>query len=423
MESSGGEVLKRKRYIVAVESLARVKIAVLAMLALQFIGCDHRPAQLKVEQLGVPSQVGLAPKLAIDHNGSAVLSWLEKLPSSQGRLRFAVQQQNGWSAPVTAAEGPVATEEFASAFVLSPRPEEFVALWTEIKDHDHNNWTEFGYFSRSTDGGNTWSHPESLAADFSKTEHSYLSGAVLDSGVVGFTWLDGRETAKVPYPEGHYHLMAGMLYPDGHYSGEKMLDDNVCTCCPTASVSLGNDMLIGYRDRTQAEIRDMNTVRLSDKLTADGPYSVHHDGWKINACPTNGPALDGRNGKVVVAWFSSANGPLLSFSTSSDGGKQFSSPKEVSAATATVGHPAIALLADGSSILAWIESGNPESHLRVRQILNDGEFGPVVEIAHGSGFGYPSMRAQANGVLLAWMQSGDTGSSLHLARIGVDKLR
>jgi len=415
--------LKPKQLPDGIKTRAFARIAGLVILALQFIGCERKPTQLKVENLPVPASAGLAPKLSMDQNGNAVLSWLERLSSSQGRLRFAVQQQNGWSAPTTVTEGPVATEEFASAFVLSPRPQEFVALWTEIKDHDHNNWTEFGYFSRSTDGGNAWSHPEALATDFSKTEHSYLSGAVLDSGAVGFTWLDGRETAKVPYPDGHYHLMAGMLYPDGHYSGEKMLDDNVCTCCPTASVSLGNEMLIGYRDRTQAEIRDMNTVRLSDKLTAYGPYSVHHDGWKINACPTNGPALDVRNGKVVVAWFSAANGPLLSFSTSTDGGKDFTSAKEVSAATATVGHPAIALLADGSSILAWIESGNPESHLRARQILNDGQFGPVVEIAHGSGFGYPSMRAQGNTVLLAWMQAADTGSSLHLARIGADNLR
>jgi hypothetical protein len=387
------------------------------LLALLVVGCDRRSTGLVVRQLAPPSNTGSAPKLEINQDGNAVLSWLEKTSDQDGKLRFSMQSSSGWSAPITAAEGALSTADFASAFVLSPRPEEFVAFWTEIKDHDPNAWTEFGYVSRSTDGGQIWSHPQPLASDFSKTEHSYLSGSVLDGGTVGVAWLDGRETAKIPYPKGHYHLMAALLYPDGRYSGEKMLDDNVCTCCPTAAVSLGNKMLIAYRDRTQDEIRDMNTIQITDTLNIEGPYSVHHDGWHINACPTNGPALAVRKGKVVVAWFTAANGPHLLVETSSDGGKQFTSPKDVSASTATLGHPAIAILPDQSSILAWIDSGAPESKLLVRRLLSNGEFGPTVEIARGSGFGYPSMRAQGNSALIAWMQSTNADSMLHLARI------
>ena len=390
-----------------------------AILILSCVGCE-RNRKLIVQQLTPPATTGLAPKLTIDHGGNAVLSWLEKLPESQGRLRFAVQDQGGWTSPLTATEGSLSTEEFASAFVLSPRPQQFVAFWTQIKDHNHDSWSEFGYFSHSADDGKTWSHAESLATDFSKTEHSYLSAAVLNSGAVGVTWLDGRETAKIPYPAGHYHLMAGVLDPDGHYSGEKMLDDNVCTCCPTSSVSLGDQMLIGYRDRTQDEIRDMNTMRVGEKLQIDGPYTVHHDGWRINACPTNGPALAVRGNKLVVAWFTDANGPRLFVASSHDGGKQFSEPKEVSGTARTVGHPSIALLPDGSAILVWIESGNPESRLLAQEVRSNGSLGSTVEIAHGSGFGYPSMQAQGDSVLLTWMQSGKTEPSLHLARIGLD---
>jgi hypothetical protein len=400
----------------------RVGICLLAF-SLFLAGCERRRTHLIVEQLTPPSSIGLAPRLTTDPKGNAVLSWLEKVSDSDGRLRFSVQEGAGWSAPVTVIEGPVSTEELASAFVLSPGPQTLVAFWTEIRDHDYKAWTEFGYFSRSTDGGKTWSHPEALASDFSKTEHSYLSGALLDGGAVGVTWLDGRETVKIPYPAGHYHLMAGVLYSDGHYSGEKMLDDNVCTCCPTASVSLGNQMLIGYRDRTPDEIRDMNTIRFSEKLVIDGPYPVHHDGWRINACPTNGPALDVRDGKVVAAWFTAANGPRLLAATSPDGGKQFTAPQEVSGTGRALGHPTIALLQGGSSILGWIESGNPESRLLARELRNDGDLGPTVEIAHGSGFGYPSMRAQGNGALLTWMQAGQTGATVHLARIGSGRLQ
>ena len=390
---------------------------------LSLTGCERRPAGLVVRQVTPPSATGWAPRLEISPSGSVILSWLEKTSGTDGRLRFSVEDGGGWSAPITATEGSLLIEDFASAFVLSPRPQEFVALWTGVKDRDPGAWTEFGYLSRSTDNGKTWSRVLPLASDFSKTEHSYLSGAVLDGGVVGVAWLDGRETAKTPYPKGHYYLMAGLLYPDGRYSGEKLLDDNVCTCCPTAAVSLGSEMLIGYRDRTQDEIRDMQTVRLGEALNMDGPYSVHHDGWHINACPTNGPALDERNGKVVIAWFTAANAPDLLVATSTDGGMQFTSPLTVSAAAATLGHPAVAMLGNGSSILAWIESGQPESKLLVRELRANGKFGPTAEIARGSGFGYPSMRAVGDHVLIAWMQASQTGSMLHVAQIGPEKLQ
>jgi hypothetical protein len=395
-------------------------VTLLVILVLFCSACERRQATLIVQQLTPPSLTGRAPKLTIDKNENVVFSWLEKTSDSAGQLRFAVQQNNSWTTPAKVTQGPLSTEEFASAFVLSPSAQQFVAFWTEIKDHNHASWTELGYLSRSTDNGKTWSQPVPLATDFSKTEHSYLSGSVLDSGTVGVTWLDGRDTAN--NPAGHYHLMAAMLYPDGHYSGEKLLDDNVCTCCPTAAISLSDKMLIAYRDRTQDEIRDISTMQLSENLSMDGPYPIHHDGWQINACPTNGPTLGARNANVTAAWFTGAEGPHLFVASSKDGGKHFSPPEQVSTTDSTVGHPSIAVLPDGSSILAWIESGNPESRLLALQVRNDGHLGPVVEIAHGSHFGYPAMRAQGNSALLAWMQGGKTDSSLHLARLELSKL-
>lgn len=394
----------------------------LIVIVLSLVGCERQPTSLMVEAVQPPSATGSAPKLSTNPEGGLVLSWLEKTGAQEGNLQFSFWSPAGWSVPVTAARGELATGEFATAFVLNPHPREFVAFWTEIKDANPARYTEYAYLSRSADDGKTWSHAVPLASDNSKTEHSFLSGSVLKNGAVGVTWLDGRETEKKPYPDGHYHLMTAMLREDGQFSGEKLVDDNVCTCCPTATAAIGDTLLIGYRDRTQDEIRDMNTVTVTESLQVGNPFPVHHDNWRINACPTNGPALDVRDGETAVAWFTSAQEPLLYYASSNDGGKNFTVPEEISR-NKTIGHPAISILKDGSTVVAWIENHDSVSHLLARQITKDGQPGPVVEVAQGPGFGFPSMRAQGPDAVITWMQKDPGQPSLHLARLKVSSNR
>ena len=53
-----------------------------------------------------------------------------------------------------------------------------------------------------------------------------------------------------------------------------------------------------YRDRTEAEIRDIAIVRLVDGIWSD-PALVSADGWEIAGCPVNGPAIDSAGGRPV----------------------------------------------------------------------------------------------------------------------------
>src|SRR5690606_29255241 len=68
------------------------------------------------------------------------------------------------------------------------------------------------------------------------------------------------------------------------------VDPSVCDCCGTDVAMTARGPLLVYRDRTADEIRDVYAVRLDDGAWGE-PHAVHGDGWKIAACPVNGPAV------------------------------------------------------------------------------------------------------------------------------------
>lgn len=53
------------------------------------------------------------------------------------------------------------------------------------------------------------------------------------------------------------------------------------------------------------EIRDISVIRLKDGKWSQ-PRWVAQDGWRINGCPVNGPAVAASDRHVAVAWFTGA---------------------------------------------------------------------------------------------------------------------
>ena len=376
------------------------RVALLCFCCLFLAGCRNGSG-LRVVTIAPPSAKGKVPKLNSTRDAKLAMSWVEDHDGVKS-LNFSIFDGSRWSPPQTAKTGTIADEEFASPFILQSGDRNFTAFWSEVKNTQP--WTEFAYYARSDDGGKNWSPPASLHSDRAPVEHSFMSGAVLNDGSVRVTWLDGRQTEKVPYPSGHYYLMTASFSPDGQYSGEMEVDDNVCTCCPTSVAASGDTALIGYRERTLDERRDMNVIRIANGKPT-GPFNVHYDGWHINACPVNGPAVGASGPKVAVAWFTAFDGKQhIRTAFSRDAGEHFGEPIEV--ATGGEGHPALALLTDGSAVVAWIELANGKSALKARIVRADRSTTPPIIIASDASFGFPSMRSTADGALLAWSQEG-----------------
>lgn len=267
-------------------------------------------------------------------------------------------------------------------------------LWAQWfqRSSDPHGWSYSGWFARSVDGGDTWSTPAPLGQEF-------VSLAPLSGGRIMAVWLEsvGEPSAKGQSKEPETYapqmrLAAGLLEPDGSTSKQWVLDGDVCTCCQTSLAVLpGDRLLVTYRGRAPGEIRD-NKVATFDGAEWSEPFLLHPDGWVIPGCPVNGPAADARGDVVAVAWFTAAGGVTrVQAKFSVDGARTFGGPIAIGLGR-PLGRLDIAMLADGSALVSWLEAGGEGDNagLYVRRIFQDGSSSVAQLVA-------PASAARASG--------------------------
>jgi hypothetical protein len=264
----------------------------------------------------------------------------------------------------------------------------------------------------SADAGRTWSAPMSPHDDGTPTEHGFVS--LLPAGAaVRAVWLDGRNTAG-----GHQHsgdaggamtLRSALIGPEALKQGPDVeLDGRVCDCCQTDAARTREGPVVVYRDRSDGEVRDIALVRLTPAGWSS-PVHVASDGWQVDACPVNGPAVDARGDTVVVAWFTAPDRPRVRLAFSADGGRTFSRPIEV-ATGGLAGRVDVVLLPDGRAAVSWLAETNGSAEIRVQPFTLDGPAGIATvvsrsEVARSSGF--PQMVLADGALIFAWTRSGE----------------
>ncbi|MDZ7630184.1 MAG: hypothetical protein U5K74_02200 [Gemmatimonadaceae bacterium] len=136
-----------------------------------------------------------------------------------------------------------------------------------------------------------------------------------------------------------------------------------------------------YRDRGDTEQRDISVQRLVDGgWTA--PRPLHDDGWIIDACPVNGPALSASGDRVAAVWFTGARDTAkvqLVFST--DAGATFGAPVRIDGG-APAGRVDVELLDGGDALVTWIErTGRDSAEVRARIVRS--RWSTAEAAAHG----------------------------------------
>jgi hypothetical protein len=239
----------------------------------------------------------------------------------------------------------------------------------------------------------------------------------LAAGGVGMVWLDGRETVS---PSGAMTLRAAQFASDGTIRGEIVIDKRVCDCCPTSSAVTAEGPIVAFRDRSADEIRDVAVTRFVDGRWS-APVLVHRDGWKINGCPVNGPAISARGADVAVAWFTVQQGKGRAFAAfSSDNGRTFGAPIRVDDGVA-IGRVQISVLKDRSAAVSWIESKDPGSFLNVRRITRDGTRSPAAFVAEGLASTHPKMTYARDELLFAWVEFTRGSTRVRTARASMSQ--
>lgn len=219
---------------------------------------------------------------------------------------------------------------------------------------------------RSEDEGRTWSAPITPHDDRTPTEHGFVSMVPMGGDRVLLAWLDGRNTlppAPAAEHDAHGAASGGHAHAEGPMSlrsaeigrdfvlrHEQEVDARVCSCCPTDLVRVANEALLVYRDRSEDEIRDVHAARYRDgRWRLEG--AVRTDGWRIEACPVNGPALAARGGAVVSAWPTMASGNLeLKIARLGDARPAF----VLEAGDGVLGRPDLAPWGDAHWLATWL---------------------------------------------------------------------
>lgn len=353
-------------------------------------------APFKIEAMKSPAgESAEGPQLTVEGD-RVILSWMESLTGA-GVVKFSERTATGWTPSQVVASSPALMVNPADVpMVLALPNNDLVAAWLQ------ENGSEEMYDLRLTwskDGGKTWSRPTSAHQDGTRTQHGFPAMFPLAAGV-GMVWLDGRETVS---PSGAMTLRAAQFAPDGAIRSDVVIDKRVCDCCPTSAAMTAEGPIVAYRDRSADEIRDIAVSRFVDGRWS-APVLVHRDGWKINGCPVNGPAISARGAAVAVAWFTVQQGTGRAFAAfSSDNGRTFGAPIRVDDGVA-IGRLQVSLLKDRSAAVSWIESKDPGSFFNVRRIARDGSRSPAAFIAEGLASTHPKMVYARDELLLSWVE-------------------
>ena len=371
-------------------------------------GTDGTPSEATVEKIPPPTGSESGQPFLFARGDTAWLSWVEPVDSVRHALRYASLSDSGWSSAATVARGSDWFVNWADVPSVRPLPGGRMAGHF-LKSSGPSVYAYDVQIIQSKEG-KTWTSPVTPHTDGTPTEHGFVSLLPHGPDHLMAVWLDGRKMAS---GDGPMTLRSGILDASGTVVRTTELDGQTCECCPTTAVQTGSGVLVAYRDRTDAEIRNIAVVR-HDGTRWSAPTRVHDDGWKINGCPVNGPALDANGNRVVAAWFTGADAaPRVQVAFSEDGGQTFGSPVTVQTG-APQGYVDVALLADGSAAVSWKDNTADGAALRARRMQTHGSAGPVQTIAAplpAGRSGMPRMVRRGSTLLFAWTEANPDGTA------------
>jgi hypothetical protein len=311
---------------------------------------------------------------------------------------------------------------------------EVTVLWTARGDSTSIK------IARSADGGRTFTSPSALQAAEAIGDRGWPALTVAGDGVAHAIWLDHRELAASRAAAGAHaaHRTPGahdgvamaqksaLFYAalGGNAPSEVRVTGGVCYCCKTALVAgPGGRLVAAWRHVYPGNFRDIALSTSTDGgRTFSAPIRVNEDGWSINGCPDDGPALAaGPDGTFHLIWPTVLDGPepqgALFYASTTDGAS-LTRPVRI----ATLGgskpmHPQVAVDPDGRVVLAWDEYVGDHRVAALREIKTSGgiAFGPIVTLDETAA--YPALSATSEGLVAVWTGGAPESSAIVVRRI------
>ncbi len=298
-----------------------LRLACTAWLATTLLlsGCS-RGERLSLTPVWLPcvsDRTASEPAVRIDpRNRDVLVTWLSS-SSGTPRVWFARSTDHGvtWSepVPVTPPGEPIRRREDASPRMNGDGQGRVAVSWSTWVDVPGRAEPASDVrFSRSVDGGVTWSSPITLNDDYAAAPglHSYHDMAATEDGHLAVAWLDSRpggdgaasDSGRGGEASVHYVMSSDF---GGSWSGNSAQWSHACPKCRVAvSMDFTGMVFVSFRRHSEGNVRDVVVGR------PDGPpVLVYADRWATDDCPRSGPALRvPRDHTLRMAWYTGAPG-------------------------------------------------------------------------------------------------------------------
>lgn len=303
---------------------------------------------------------------------------------------------------------------------------EVVVLWTargaatEIKS------------ARSRNGGKTFEAPVALQSSGAAGDRGWEALAVDHSGRAHAIWLDHRGLAaaraanggRSGHQAGAAHDGVAMAQNSGVYyalagssgTGDRELAKGVCYCCKTAlAIGANDEIYAAWRHVYPGSFRDMAFTSSRDGgRTFAAPVRVAEDGWSVDACPDDGPAMAVDGGAVHLVWPTVVGGDkpegAIFYAVTRDGQRFTTKVRITTLGGLKPSHPQIVVDARRRVFVAWDENSNGRQTAALREVRVDANgaasFGSIVTLSVADAGIYPAVAATGSKLLAVWSTGG-----------------
>lgn len=349
----------------------------------------------------------LAVSVAFDEQGRLWRAW-----SRDGHVQVSRSADlgNSWSSPVKVnaeAESIAADGENRPKIVV--RGATVFVSYTQALEKPMTGHIRF---SRSLDGGATFSPPITVNDDREVISHRFEAMSVNSRGQVFLAWLDKRDLSAAAR-KGEKYIGVGVYYAVSDDDGASFRPntraaEHSCECCRVAmALDVDGKPVIVWRHVFGKNSRDHALTKLE---TNAAPVRVSFDDWQVDACPHHGPALSiAGDGVYHLAWFNNAPASHgLFYAQSADGGKTMSAPVPFGNYDAQAGHPGVLSLGSGV-FLAWREFTGEASEIFLMESTDGGKSwaAPRKIAATAGASDYPMLVAGGGKAYLSWNTAGE----------------
>lgn len=333
-----------------------------------------RPAECLVENAKPFVLCAEVPTPSFDAKGNLWLTW------TQGGHIYVTRadhdgQPLGEPVQVTDKAYPIDKNgENRPKSIIAPNGEVYVTFTAK----GTKKYTGVVYFSRSDDGGGTFSIPVPITDEAESSSQRFDIMKVSPDGRLFIAWIDKRDAFAAKNAKAKYRGAAiyYVLSSDGGrtFSANFKAADNSCECCRVAmDIDPQGNAVIVWRHVFEPNFRDHAVATLNGEGSHSTPVRLSVDQWALDGCPHHGPSISiTETGVRHVVWYTAGKMRKgLFYTRSDDGGKTFTEPMGFGRRLQHAAHPYV--LADGKRVFtAWKEFNGQESEFYISQSADGG---------------------------------------------------